>query len=72
MKILALIMIVIGVLGAGGVYAQTFTLKSDTLGGQLTEAQVFSGFGCRRKKHLTPSQMDECTCGDKELCGDRL
>jgi hypothetical protein len=49
MKILALIMIVIGVLGAGGVCAQTFTLKSDTLGGQLTEAQVFSGFGCNGK-----------------------
>jgi len=49
MKILALIMIVIGVLGAGDVCAQTFTLKSDTLGGQLTEAQVFSGFGCNGK-----------------------
>jgi Raf kinase inhibitor-like YbhB/YbcL family protein len=49
MKIPALIMIVIGVLGAGGIYAQTFTLKSDTLGGQLTEAQVFSGFGCNGK-----------------------
>lgn len=49
MKILVLIMIVIGVFGASSVYAQTFTLKSDTLGGQLTEAQVFSGFGCSGK-----------------------
>jgi hypothetical protein len=49
MKILVLIMIVIGVLGVGSAYAQTFTLKSDTMEGQLTEAQVFSGFGCNGK-----------------------
>jgi Raf kinase inhibitor-like YbhB/YbcL family protein len=49
MKKLILTMIVIGVLGVGGVDAQTFTLKSDTMGGQLTDAQVFSGFGCNGK-----------------------
>lgn len=27
-------------------YAQTFTLKSNELGGQATEKQVFNGFGC--------------------------
>jgi len=49
MKKLALIIIMTGILGVGSVYAQTFTLKGDTLGGQLTEAQVFSGFGCNGK-----------------------
>ena len=49
MKTLALIMIAFGVFGIGAVYAQTFTLKSDTLGGQLTENQVFAGFGCNGK-----------------------
>jgi Raf kinase inhibitor-like YbhB/YbcL family protein len=49
MKRLALIMIVLGALGIGSVYAENFTLKSDNLGGQLTETQVFSGFGCNGK-----------------------
>ena len=31
---------------AGSVYAEQFTLKSDDLEGQLTESQVFAGFGC--------------------------
>lgn len=34
--------------------AQPFTLKSDDLGGQLTESQVFSGFGCSGK-NISPS-----------------
>jgi len=46
MKKLALIVVVFGILGFGSVYAQEFTLKSNDLGGQLTETQVFSGFGC--------------------------
>lgn len=28
------------------IYAQTFTLKSNDLGGQATSKQVFNGFGC--------------------------
>jgi Raf kinase inhibitor-like YbhB/YbcL family protein len=34
-------------------YAQTFTLKSNELGGQATEKQVFNGFGCNGK-NLSP------------------
>ncbi len=56
MKKLSLIIIVLGVFGFGSVCAQEFTLKSNDLSGQLTEAQVFSGFGCTGKNispHLT-------------------
>lgn len=35
------------------VNAQTFTLKSNELGGQATEQQVFNGFGCNGK-NLSP------------------
>jgi len=66
MKILALTMIVIGVLGVGSVDAQTFTLKSDTMGGQLTEAQVFSGFCCNGKNispHLKWTNAPAATKG---------
>lgn len=34
-------------------HAQTFTLKSNELGGQATEQQVFNGFGCNGK-NLSP------------------
>ena len=34
-------------------YAQTFTLKSNELGGQATEKLVFNGFGCNGK-NLSP------------------
>jgi len=34
-------------------YAQTFTLKSNELGGQATEKQVFNGFSCNGK-NLSP------------------
>jgi Raf kinase inhibitor-like YbhB/YbcL family protein len=33
--------------------AQTFTLKSNELGGQATESQVYNGFGCNGK-NLSP------------------
>jgi len=33
--------------------AQTFTLKSNELGGQATEKQIFNGFGCNGK-NLSP------------------
>lgn len=33
--------------------AQTFTLKSNELGGQATEKQIFNGFGCKGK-NLSP------------------
>lgn len=40
------IVIVLGCLATGGAWAEGFTLQSDELGGQLTETQVYSGFGC--------------------------
>ena len=54
MKKFVLIMAVFGVLFIGSAYAQEFTLKSDDLRGQLTETQVFSGFGCNGK-NISPS-----------------
>jgi Raf kinase inhibitor-like YbhB/YbcL family protein len=41
---LAIIMMTISLSSAG--FAQTFTLKSNDLGGQATDKQVFNGFGC--------------------------
>jgi len=49
-----IILIVFGVFGVGSVFGQGFTLKSDDLSGQLTEMQVFSGFGCTGK-NISPS-----------------
>ena len=54
MKKIALIVVVFGLLGFGSIHAQEFTLKSDDLSGQLTETQVFSGFGCTGK-NISPS-----------------
>ena len=54
MKKIALIVVVFGLLGFGSIHAQDFTLKSDDLSGQLTETQVFSGFGCTGK-NISPS-----------------
>jgi Raf kinase inhibitor-like YbhB/YbcL family protein len=49
MKRLALVMIIFGLLGMGNVHAGEFTLKSNGLSGQLTDTQVFCGFGCNGK-----------------------
>ncbi len=46
--------ILAGLIGLGNVFAQEFTLKSSDLGGQLTEDQVYSGFGCRGR-NISPS-----------------
>lgn len=46
--------IVFGVLCMGSAYAQEFTLKSSDLSGQLTQEQVFSGFGCSGR-NISPS-----------------
>jgi Raf kinase inhibitor-like YbhB/YbcL family protein len=54
MKKLALFVVIFGLLGFKSVYAQGFTLKSGDLSGQLTEAQVFAGFGCNGK-NISPS-----------------
>lgn len=51
---LMLIAVIIGICSAGGGYAQEFTLKSGDLKGQLTEAQVYSGFGCNGK-NISPA-----------------
>ena len=46
MKRILLITVLSILLGMGTVQAQEFTLQSADLSGQLTDAQVFSGFGC--------------------------
>ena len=40
------VLLVLLCLVAWGATAQTFTLKSDDIGGQATTRQVFNGFGC--------------------------
>jgi len=54
MKRLFFFVLVAGILGLGNASAQEFTLKSSDLGGQLTEEQVFSGFGCHGK-NISPA-----------------
>jgi Raf kinase inhibitor-like YbhB/YbcL family protein len=54
MKKIALLVALFGFLVIESAYAQGFTLKSDDLSGQLTETQVFSGFGCSGK-NISPS-----------------
>ena len=54
MQKIMLISVVFTLLVVGNVDAQEFTLKSDDLGGQLTQFQVFSGFGCSGK-NISPS-----------------
>ena len=49
--LISLLLLLLVVVNAG---AQEFTLKSDDLGGQLTQSQVFSGFGCSGK-NISPS-----------------
>jgi hypothetical protein len=45
-RIPATLLIGLGYLAIGSAYAAGFTLLSSELGGQLTEKQVYSGFGC--------------------------
>ena len=52
-RLVSMIALVIFV-GVGTAYAQEFTLTSGELAGQLTESQVFSGFGCSGK-NISPS-----------------
>jgi Raf kinase inhibitor-like YbhB/YbcL family protein len=53
-KKLPAILIVMGCLAAGGAWADGFTLKSRDLGGQLTETEVYNGFGCSGK-NISPA-----------------
>lgn len=54
MKKLALIVVVFGLLAFQSAFAQEFTLKSGDFSGQLTQTQVYSGFGCSGK-NISPS-----------------
>jgi hypothetical protein len=53
-KIIITISIMLVFLTIGAVDAQAFTLKSTDLVGQLTEIQVYSGFGCHGK-NISPA-----------------
>jgi Raf kinase inhibitor-like YbhB/YbcL family protein len=54
MKRLMVIIAVFALLVAANAGAQGFTLKSDDMGGQLTETQVMAGYGCSGK-NTSPS-----------------
>jgi Raf kinase inhibitor-like YbhB/YbcL family protein len=54
MQRLFFIIVAVTFLFVGNAGAQQFTLKSDDLEGQLTEAQLFTGFGCSGK-NISPS-----------------
>jgi hypothetical protein len=54
MKTIVLIGMAMMLLVAGSASAQEFTLKSEDLQGQLSQDQVFSGFGCSGK-NISPS-----------------
>ena len=72
MKKIALIVAMFGMLGVESVHAQGFTLKSDDFSGQLTQNQVFSGFGCTGK-NISPSlKWLDAPRDAKKLCGKCL
>ena len=54
MKKLVFLVVMLAFIGSSNAYSEEFTLKSDDLRGQLTEEQVFSGFGCTGK-NISPS-----------------
>ena len=54
MKKLAFVVFMLAFIGISNAHGEAFTLKSDDLKGQLTEEQVFSGFGCTGK-NISPS-----------------
>jgi Raf kinase inhibitor-like YbhB/YbcL family protein len=54
MQKIILISVVLALFVAGNVGAQEFTLRSNDMEGQLTQSQVFSGFGCSGK-NISPS-----------------
>ena len=54
MRSLLLVITVFTFLLGGDLWAQQFVLKSDDLGEKLSQAQVYSGFGCRGK-NISPS-----------------
>jgi Raf kinase inhibitor-like YbhB/YbcL family protein len=51
---LFLMLLMVVILGVSSAHAAEFTLKSRELGGQLTEAQVYSGMDCTGK-NISPS-----------------
>ena len=54
MRRILVMIALLAIFGVGAVYAQEFTVMSEELAGQLTESQVFSGFGCNGK-NISPS-----------------
>lgn len=54
MKRIILVSVILTLLVVVNVGAQEFTLKSDDFGGQLTQSQELSGFGCSGK-NISPS-----------------
>jgi Raf kinase inhibitor-like YbhB/YbcL family protein len=54
MKRIMLVSVILTLLVVVNAGAQEFTLKSDDLGGQLTQSQELSGFGCSGK-NISPS-----------------
>jgi Raf kinase inhibitor-like YbhB/YbcL family protein len=50
------IILIVSMFATTSLQAQTFTLKSNELGGQATEKQVFNGYGCNGK-NLSPQLL---------------
>ncbi|MFZ5564978.1 MAG: YbhB/YbcL family Raf kinase inhibitor-like protein [Thermodesulfobacteriota bacterium] len=69
MKKFTLIMTValIGMIYGGMTYAGEFTLKSDALKGQLTQDQVYSGFGCSGKNISPALSWTDAPAGTKSF-----
>ena len=54
-----------GLLSSGIVSAQTFTLKSNDLGGQATNRQFFNGFGCHGENISPELHWENAPAGTK-------
>src|SRR5262244_2925328 len=61
------IALAIMVTGSKALFAQTFTLKSKDIGGQMTLQQVLNGFGCTGQNVSPQLSWDNAPAGTKSF-----
>ena len=52
---------------SAGIFAQTFTLKSNDVGGQATQKQVYNGFGCTGENSSPELHWENSPAGTKSF-----
>jgi Raf kinase inhibitor-like YbhB/YbcL family protein len=67
MKKMNLVMIALALVGFSAYSQDTFTLSSNTLGGEATEAQEFNGFGCEGENRSPQLSWENAPEGTKSF-----